>query len=112
MNCCCCSGDQTDGSGIGLDPTPSPAASNWFIVRGGVLIALALGLGLGDGDGDGVNRVGVGMLLLLDSSPRKFREMFGKGGSSFYVGKVRKRDISETDHRACTLVRLCHGQKW
>jgi hypothetical protein len=85
MNCCCCSGDQTDGSGIGLEPAPRPAASNWFIVRGGVLIDL--GLGLGDGDGDGVNRFGVGMLLLLDSSPRKFREMLGKGGSSFYVGK-------------------------
>ena len=110
MNCCCCSGDQTDGSGIGLEPAPSPAASNGFIVRGGVVIDL--GLGLGDGDGDGVNRFGVGMLLLLDSSPRKFREMLGKGGSSFYVDKVRKRYISWTDHRACTLVHLRHGQKW
>lgn len=92
MNCCCCSGDQTDGSGIGLEPAPSPAASNGLIVRGGVDIDLGLGLGWGDGDGDGVNRFGVGMLLLLDSSPRKFREMLGKGGSScMYAGASSPR---------------------
>jgi len=79
MNCCRCSGNQTEGSeGFALSPSKISA------FRDGV-VTFRFG---GVGEGETLVRLGVGMSLML-SSPRKVLELvviFGRGGSIVALG--------------------------
>jgi hypothetical protein len=73
VNCCRCSGSQTEGSG-GAVPSPSKISA----FREGVVLRFGEGLG----EGETLFRFGALML----SSPRKLGVIFGRGGSIDILG--------------------------
>ena len=74
INCCCCSGDQTVGSGV-VEVCPRPAASNILLLRPRVdeEVEPEAFRGWGDGEASGVS--GLGMGISFESSPKKLRDV-------------------------------------
>ena len=104
MNCCCCSGDQTEGSGSVL---PRPAALKEDVdAAAGMLAARVLpDWGVAAAGGVGISEVSP------TKSVRPTRPGRGaaEGQREVYVGNRRG---SWTYGRACTTHRPRRGQRW